>query len=465
MNSIASTVFPNNTLYGDRERSYWAVNTRLAPACIVLPESPEQVSNVLKQLVSTKQQFAVRSGGHSPVLGTNDITNGVTVDLSHMKRVTFDASTETAHVQAGAQWGNVYEELTKYDRTVPGGRGGDVGVSGLLLGGGSTWWGAKNGWACDNVLSFEVALADGSIVNANRDTHSDLFRALKGGSNNFGIVTSFTMTTLPSTKVWGGIAASPESATSDVVDVMWDFTENAASYQDSYILTVLGYFPDFGANVASTAVFQGDGNLNVPEFEGWRQLPKIVDMTAQQTIHNLSFSITLPRDYHNAWFTLCIKNNKEIMNKAAEVHEQLVKEIQEYVTDSNFITNCIFQPLPEILVERSIAAGGNMLGLERNTGNAILFQLSAMMKTAEQAAWVHPKLKAAVETIKTFAASIEGGLNDFVYMNYADKSQDVLGGYGAENVEFMKRVAKEYDPHGVFQKLCPGGWKLTVDSL
>lgn len=39
------------------------------------------------------------------------------------------------------------------------------------------------------MVNFEVVLADGSIVNANANEHRDLWRALKGGSGNFGFVT------------------------------------------------------------------------------------------------------------------------------------------------------------------------------------------------------------------------------------------------------------------------------------
>ncbi|KAK7740410.1 hypothetical protein SLS62_011127 [Diatrype stigma] len=109
-----------------------------------------------------------------------------------------------------------------------------------------------------------------------------------------------------------------------------------------------------------------------------------------------------------------------------------------------------------------VAAGGNILGLERHSGNAILFQLSAMMKTAEQAAFAYPKFKAAVQAIKDFADSLDGGLmRDWLYMNYADKSQDVLRSYGVDNVRKMKEVAATYDPDQVFQKLCLGGWKIS----
>lgn len=45
------------------------------------------------------------------------------------------------------------------------------------------------GFAADNIHSFEIVLGDGSIVNANADENADLWKALKGGSGNFGFVT------------------------------------------------------------------------------------------------------------------------------------------------------------------------------------------------------------------------------------------------------------------------------------
>lgn len=145
--SRMQVLFPADPRYNSREESYWAVNTRLVPTCFVLPDSPQQVSGILKELVARKQQFAIKSGGHSPVPGTNNIEKGVTIDLSLLSKITFDESSETVHFGAGVRWKDVYGELSKYKRTVSGGRGGDVGVSGLLLGGGSSWMTAKNGWA------------------------------------------------------------------------------------------------------------------------------------------------------------------------------------------------------------------------------------------------------------------------------------------------------------------------------
>lgn len=49
-----------------------------------------------------------------------------------------------------------------------------------------------------------MVLASGETVYATADLHRDLWLALKGGSNNFGIVTRFDVATYPIKNMWGG---------------------------------------------------------------------------------------------------------------------------------------------------------------------------------------------------------------------------------------------------------------------
>lgn len=148
------------------------------------------------------------------------------------------------------------------------------------------------------------------------------------------------------------------------------------------------------------------------------------------------------------------------MAKASELHDKLVEDLKSVVPDQNFITHCTLQPLPTLFAEKSVAAGGNMIGLERYKHDGILFLQTCLLPTKELRDYAWPKVQALNEGIKKFARSIPDGLCDFVYLNYADPSQSPLASYGAENVRFMKEVAAEYDPREVFQKLCPGGFKL-----
>ena len=124
------------------------------------------------------------------------ISNLTTLSLSPDSKI---VSFGPAH-----KWGDVYNYLQAYNLSVAGGRLSPVGVPGLLLGGGINFYGNQHGFSADTVVRYEVVLSGGEIVYATKDSQSDLFWALKGGSSNFGIVTRFDMETFPSNKVWAG---------------------------------------------------------------------------------------------------------------------------------------------------------------------------------------------------------------------------------------------------------------------
>lgn len=101
------------------------------------------------------------------------------------------------------------------------------------------------------------------------------------------------------------------------------------------------------------------------------------------------------------------------------------------------------------------------MGVEDQPVNGLLFVAVVMVKTPEQEAFAYPKAKAWLEALKAFASTIENGNLRWIYLNYADKSQKVLESYGAANVQRMRQVAAKYDPEQVFQRLCPGGFKIS----
>ena len=207
--------YPGQNAYNASLASYFDGKSRLTPNCIVQPTTSEEVSTITKVLAAASLrkicQFAVRSGGHTPIPGANNVDDGVTIDLLHMNGTTYNANSEVASILPAARWGSVYETLEPLGRMVPGGRGSTVGVGGYLLGGGISHYASRVGLSCDNVINFQVVLADGRIVNANKTTNADLFMALKGGSSNFGIVTRYDMETFENEDLWGGVVSWPAS--------------------------------------------------------------------------------------------------------------------------------------------------------------------------------------------------------------------------------------------------------------
>jgi FAD/FMN-containing dehydrogenase len=247
----AQALVSSDAEYSAREESYWSNTAKIAPACIVRPKSTEEVSSTIQALVAAKQKFAIRSGGHTPYAGAANIEGGVTIDLGLLNWTRFDEASETVDLGPGGRWGPVYEELRKHGRVVAGGRDGHVGVAGLLLGGGKTFFTARRGFACDDVVSYEIVLADGRIVTADTNNHEDLFRALKGGMNNFGIVTNFKMRTFKCGDVWAGLTFYPKEVTQDAVEALADFTENIPNDMDSNLLcffTYAGMYKEVSSN-------------------------------------------------------------------------------------------------------------------------------------------------------------------------------------------------------------------------
>ncbi len=67
--------------------------------------------------------------------GASNAPGGITLDLRNLNGLSISDDRETAYVGTGNRWADVFEYLDPLNRTVVGGRSGDVGVGGFLLGG------------------------------------------------------------------------------------------------------------------------------------------------------------------------------------------------------------------------------------------------------------------------------------------------------------------------------------------
>ena len=133
--------------------------------------------------------------------------------------------------------------------------------------GGISFYLGERGFACDNVVNMEVVLADGSIVNANTLQRPDLFKALKGGSNNFGIVTRFDLKTYPQGQLWGGFIAYPSSTVPQQLSAFGKFMHSARIDPHAEIICAIGYVAAYKSVVVSTGLHYTKPVANPPIFQ------------------------------------------------------------------------------------------------------------------------------------------------------------------------------------------------------
>ncbi|KAI0106766.1 FAD-binding domain-containing protein [Daldinia grandis] len=454
--------------YEERIASYWSLTAQLKPWAIIQPRTTKEVSKTLQTLVNTTGcNFAIRSGGHMAWAGSNNIEAGITIDLGLMTTTTYNPETKIASIQPGSRWVDVYTELERHGVMVAGGREGLVGVGGLLTGGGKTFhtcrYGAEpvNSVALDQVVNYEVVLADGSVVEANRGTNPDLFLVLKGGSNNFGIVTRFDMTTFNASNIWDGNITFPRSATDTLVEAFVDFTKNLALNPDDHILAMWTILPRTKDHFITMVLTNLDGTENSKSLQEFLAIPDGQGNMTTTTVAKKLVDFLVPSGKHDTWFTLTFKLDARIVKKAAEVFENLAEDLKRQIHDGNFYISMVLQPLPRSFARHSVARGGNMFGIERLQDDCVLLVAAVEVETPEISSQVgFPTLKGAIAEIESYARSLNGDI-EFLYLNYCDGSQDPFSTYGEENIKKMKEAAAKYDPTGVFQTRVPGGFKIS----
>jgi FAD/FMN-containing dehydrogenase len=223
--------------------------------------------------------------------GASNSSGGVTVDLAKLNSIDVNAEDSTVSVGPAATWDAVFAKLDPLGLSVAGGRVAGVGVGGLTLGGGLSHFSPRYGWTCDTVTAFEVVLADGSIVEANETQNTDLFHGLRGGCNNFGIVTQVDLKTFEQGVVWAATIYSPLSTVDDQIRIFAklaaaeNYDENASfftgfGYSQSKNMTVVTNDLVFTKAVESPPYYKGF--LDQPSFYNSSSLTNMTELSKQK---------------------------------------------------------------------------------------------------------------------------------------------------------------------------------------
>lgn len=378
----------------------------------------------------------------------------------------------------GNRWGLLFSFLEEHGLTVAGGRDSGVGVSGFTFGGkyykvltrfkrqitdgyglgGISYLAAQRGWGADQLISTDLVLANGTLITVDSASHPDLHKALQGGgAQNFGIVTSMTLKAFQFGGMWGGIKVTTADKFEHVFNAYDVFAKKAPEDEKAHM------FMDFarvnGTLIVAQYMCYAEPVNDPMIFDDFRPIPAVIDtlrMANHSEFAKEMEQITDTRGRRNLYWTRTFSFDIELLKS---IYGLWVKISDSY---ADRLTAALDAQLiyPKM---RKDSSAGSLFGLDDSDDVLQLIVLSIIWEDEaddEEAVKIVRELDAEIDIL----VKVRGKHREFKYMNYGHNEQDIITGYGQKSKAFLKRVASQYDPDGVFQKLRLGGFKIDNNA-
>ena len=219
-------------------------------------------------------------------------------------------------------------------------------------------------------MNFEVVLAGDQIVDANSTSHPDLFWALKGGSNNFGIVTRFDVSTFPLTDIYGGFFELNSTLHyNEFVDAVatWVAADGGSSDTAGAIDPITVVETSTGAITSGGYLFHTGSDPNPASLANFTKIPMlpISDLSVRSSLaafqvdaDTATYSATNERQL--VWIT-GIKAVPEAVYLANTTF--LSAGLTELRDIPNATTSITYQPITQGQLKAGAALGGDALDL------------------------------------------------------------------------------------------------------
>lgn len=315
----------------------------------------------------------------------------------------------------------------------------------------------------------QAVLATGDIVNANAYENPDLWKALRGGSNNLAIVTAITLKTFPQGEFWGGQTFHSIDCRKQIFQAMEDLIHDYDPYAH--------FISTFVINGQMRSWFTGNGyhytKSDPPVALDDRPEPfkKLLDIertpvfpgTPDNTLR-LDSVTNYSREYkallsdRKRWSFASISfgNSAEMMEEFWRMASEAVKP---FLGMDSFLLSLSYQPMPTMITERSRAV--DILGPIQTQGNMfnVHFALGVDDEEMNNDSVIREAIRKLFNAAEAKAAKL-GLQRDFIPLTYADSWQDPIGRRSKMTVKELIATSRKYDPRSVFQKQVPGGFKL-----
>jgi FAD/FMN-containing dehydrogenase len=427
----------------DEARAIWNGLIDRRPALIVQCTGAADVVDSVNFAREHDLLLSIRAGGHN-VAGNAVNDGGLMIDLSAMRGVRVDPSTQTVRVQGGATLGDLDRETQLFGLAVPAGVVSTTGVAGLTLHGGTGHLRRKHGLSIDSLLSVDIVTADGQMRTASATENEDLFWAVRGAGSNFGVVTSFEFRAHPvGPMVMVGAIFYPFDDVPALLRAWRDYVTTAPDELSSIVLlwTVPpgeAFPPEHHGKpvVVVAGCYSGSVEDGEPVVQPLRELARpLIDVSGPWPWLGLQsgFDALFPKGAFYYWKSRAL----------AALTDEAIEVIADYGARRP-------SPLTDIVVWHQ----GGAMSRVGETDTAYGGRDAAFLVTGE-ASWDDPALnEEAIGWGRAFWAAIGQHSTGGMYLNFAGLGEEeealVKAGYG-ENFERLTALKAKYDPTNLFR--------------
>ncbi|KZV63916.1 FAD-binding domain-containing protein [Peniophora sp. CONT] len=450
ISSSSAIFYPGTEGYTD-DIEHWATSSTQDATCSVEPGTAEDVAAILKVIGSTKTPFAVKGGGHATNQGFSS-TTGVQIAMSRFKDIKLSDDKKTVDVGAGSIWDEVYLALNGTGVNAPGGRVPGVGVAGFSLGGGYTFQTSQYGLAIDNIASYELVLPNGTVTTVLPG--DDLFFALRGAFNNYGIVTKFTFVTHPQTDVYGGLIQISGEYFDDVTKAIASFSNDNTDTKAS-ILPAYQY--SNGTSYSTITVYYDAPTAPDNAFFGLLDIPRTIsDIKTRSYYDLLEAQLPIAPIAPGVTAKYASVNVLQYTPTLLETFKELAVSYGQDLAanDSTFLSSFYVEPFDESLFSHGTDSAYPPDRSRPLRPSNIFFSF------ADDSLYdfFHAKQNEAADKVRA-AADAEGqNVGDaFQYSNYGLEEVTAEQLFGA-NVPRLQAIQAAVDPNGVMK--LAGGYKV-----
>lgn len=462
---------PFKLSYLDEQAEYWSAScSALKPSCIIFPKTPAEVAAVIRVLNTNNEKFAVKSGGHSPNNYYASVDGGPLIATQNLDHVILDPSTGIVDIGPGNRLDGVAKKLQGTGWTFVGGRIGNTGVGGLMLGGGLSYMSAQYGWSATSAISYEIVLANGTITTASATSHPDLFTALKGGGNNFGIITSYKLQARRQGQIYGGNLVFLRTPSLDraLLRAVRDFTEHNTDPKAAVIVTA----ERVNANLLDSWILFLFYDGPTPPQDIFTNFTSLLPVT--NTLRTQSYAELMAQ---SNWvvlkgFQVLIGTETIPLPSSALADEILLDGIHAHWRNMTgggtllvpgLVASIAYQPFPKGIAQKARENGGKDLIDVEGDADRVIIEMNYAFLAPGDYERMSGKMEDTYGGIRERVVEwVKGGkLKDVflpVFMNYGFYRQDYWGRLKPENRALAKSVAEGVDPEGLFRTRT-GGWK------